>query len=117
MERGFVSDQMRSGRIVSHGKITDLTNGFKFKNEVPFSLLILPKINVTSGVISAPTNIGLVVSCKMFQDDEFSDYPVYFNNETVAAIREIAPGAINTEEYDIYWGSGSKAELMEELVD
>ena len=112
MERGFVSETMRTGRIIWHTQITDLTNGFKLANEVPFSILMVPKANVTEGVISAPTNLGIYVNMKMYQDDDFSNWPVYFNNETIAAIREIAPDAINLETYDVFLGSGSKGELI-----
>ncbi|HCY40429.1 MAG TPA: hypothetical protein DHV48_03610 [Prolixibacteraceae bacterium] len=109
-EKGFVSDQMRSGRIVSHGQITDLTNGFKPTNEVTFSIIVIPKANITAGVISAPTDLGIMVSMAMYQDDGFSDYPVYFNTETIALIKEIEADAIPLETYDVYWASGSKVE-------
>jgi len=110
-EKGFVSDQMRSGRIVSHGQITDLTAGFKPVNAVNFSIVVIPKANITTGVISAPTNIGIMVSMAMYQDDDFSDYPVYFNNETIALIKEIEADAIDLDTYDVYWSSGSKVQL------
>lgn len=110
-ETGLVTEVMRTGRIVSHGQITDLTNGFKPSNGVNFSIIVIPHNDVTAGVIAPPTNLGIMVSMKMYQDDDFSDYPVYFNQESLALIKEIEAGAISTDDYDVYWASGSKVQL------
>ena len=112
-EKGHVSETMRTGRIIWHTQITDLSNGFQLANAVPFSLLVVPKANVTAGVISAPTNLGLVVSCRMYQDDDFFFFFLYFNTETVAAIMELDIDAIALDTYDVYVGCGSKGQLME----
>lgn len=43
MGKGYVSEFMSGGRIVAHGKITDLSDGFKLSNGVPFSVYVRPK--------------------------------------------------------------------------
>jgi hypothetical protein len=105
MNKGFVSSEMAAGRISSHKKITDLTNGFKLENGTHFTLFIVPKANVTAGVIGVPDNAGLMVDCKLYQDDDSSDFPVLFNQWTEAAIQEISADAIDLTTYDVYWGA------------
>lgn len=103
--KGYVSEIMNSSRIVSHGKIAALP--FKFTSFNPFSILVIPKINVTAKVISSPETAGLLVDCKCYQDDTSSNLPVMFNQWTEAAIIEIAEDAIDLETYDVYWGAGA----------
>ena len=43
MGKGYVSEFMSGGRIVAHGKIADLTNGFRLSNGAPFSVYVRPK--------------------------------------------------------------------------
>lgn len=105
MNKGYVSEIMNSSRIVSHGKIAQLP--FKFTTFNPFSILVIPKANVTAGVIAAPDNAGLLVNCKCFQDDASSNLPVLFNQWTEAAIIEIPADAIDLDVYDVYWGAGA----------
>lgn len=38
-QKGYISEFMNGGRIVSHGKINDLSNGFKLPGDVPFSFM------------------------------------------------------------------------------
>lgn len=102
--KGYVSETMNSSRICSHGKITELP--FKFTSFNPFSIFVIPKANVAAKVISTPTNVGLLVDCKCYQDGTSSDIPVLFNQWTEAAIIEIAEGAIDLATYDVYWGAG-----------
>jgi len=100
----YVSESMNAGRILSHGKISALP--FTFTSFNPFSIFVVPKANVTSGVISTPDNAGMLVDCKCYQDDASSDIPVLFNQWTEAAIIEIAEDAIDLDDYDVYWGAG-----------
>lgn len=105
MTKGYVSETMNSSRICSHGKIAELP--FKFTSFNPFSIFVVPKANVTAGVISSPDNSGLLVNCKCFQNDNASDLPVLFNQWTEAAILEIPDAAIDLAVYDVYWGAGA----------
>lgn len=110
MAKGFVSDLMGSLRILSHGKITSLTAAFSLSNKQPFSIFVVPKANVTAGVISIPDNAGLLVGCKCYQDDNASDLPVLFNQWTEAAIIEVSATAIDLTTYDVYWAAGCDVE-------
>jgi hypothetical protein len=107
MRKGYVSPEMFAERVLAHGKIASLTTGFKFTVFIPFSIFVVPKSNVTTGVISSPSNAGLLVNCKCFQDDVNSNLPVLFNQWSEAAIIEIAVNAIDLDVYDVYWGACS----------
>ena len=48
MGKGYVSEFMSGGRIVAHGKIADLTNGFRLPNGAPFSVYVRPKFGVSA---------------------------------------------------------------------
>lgn len=39
-QKGYISETMNGGRILSHGKITDLSNGFKLPDGALFSIYI-----------------------------------------------------------------------------
>ena len=41
--QGYISEFMNGGRILSHGKIESLANGFSLPNDALFSLYIRPK--------------------------------------------------------------------------
>lgn len=84
-------------RILSHGKITDLTNGFR-KN-VPFSVYVRPKNDTLAQ--------DILISCRCFCDEDTTALPVPLNDWTPAAIVEIAPNAIDLSEYEVYWGAGN----------
>ena len=63
---------MNGGRILSHGKIESLANGFSLPNDALFSLYIRPKYSSST--------VDTVLSVKCYQDDEFSDAPVVLND-------------------------------------
>lgn len=84
-------------RILSHGQITDLANGFR-KN-VPFSVYVRPKTDTIA--------TDILLKCLCFCDEEQTFLPVPINDWTPAAIVEIAPNAIDLSEYDVYWGAGN----------
>lgn len=107
MGKRIVSGEMQAARIAAHGKITSLTSAFKLASGNPFSIFVIPKANISNGVISQPDNVGLVVTLKCLQDDASAAFPVMFNTWTEAAIVQIDASAINLTTYDVYWGSGN----------
>ena len=100
-KKGYISEFMNGGRIVSHGQITDLSSGFSLPNEVPFSVYIRPKYSASE--------MDTVMSVKCYQDEEFSDAPIAYCDWSPMAITEIAPSSI-LDTCDVYWGSGSYVE-------
>ena len=105
MAKGYISEVMGAGRVLSHAKIAELP--FKFNSANTFSVFIVPKANVTAGVISAPDNTGILLNCKCYMDDNASNLPVIFNQWGEAAITEIPAEAIDLATYDVYWGAGA----------
>jgi hypothetical protein len=103
MAKGFISEQMRSSRILSHGKIASLESAFSLHGEIPFSLFIVPTDDPTE---TAP----VLIDCKLYQDDDSSDCPFALNCWNEAAVVEIADSAIDLTKYDLYWGAGDNAE-------
>lgn len=96
-----VSDFMSGGRILSHGKITSLASGFKLKNDMPFTVYIRPK--------NGSTDIDVIIPVKLRKENDTTDVPVTFNDWSPLAITEIGASTI-TDDNDVYWGSGEKAE-------
>lgn len=101
-QKGYISEFMNGGRIVSHGQIKDLSNGFKLPNGEPFSIFIRPKYSVST--------LDTVLSVRCSQDNEFSDAPVAYNDWSPLAVTEIAPNTDILTTNDVYWGSGSYVE-------
>lgn len=101
-ERGYISEFMSGGRIVSHGKIESLAQGFKLPGDKLFSVYIRPK--------SAGTHVDTVLSVKCYQDKAFSDAPVALYDWSPMAIKEIAPNDEILSTCDLYWGSGTAVE-------
>lgn len=102
-KKGYISEFMGGGRIVSHGKITDLTEGFSLPNGALFSIYVRPRNSGDSAV-------DTILSVKCYQDDDFSEAPIVYNDWSPLAIRELAPDAEVLELCDIYWGSGQNIE-------
>ncbi len=92
-------NEMQSLRVLSHGKITDLTSGFKLPKQVPFSVYVRPK--------DTTLDYDVVINAKCISDGEVSALPVPLYNWTPAAIVEIAPNAISLTDYDVFWGAGN----------
>lgn len=65
--QGYISEFMNGGRILSHGKIENLADGFSLPNDALFSIYIRPKYSSST--------VDAVLSVKCYQDDEFSDAP------------------------------------------
>ena len=102
MPKGYISEFMGGGRIVSHGQIKDLSQGFKLPNGAPFSIYIRPKYSVST--------LDTVLSVRCYQDNDFSDAPVAYNDWSPLVISEIAPNSDILTTNDVYWGSGQCVE-------
>lgn len=97
-KKGYISDFMGGGRVVSHGKIADLSEGFSLPSGNPFSVYVRPKYSVST--------LDTVLSVRCYQDESMSDAPVPFNDWSPLAITEIAPDSEFLKTNDVYWGSG-----------
>lgn len=87
--------EMYSLRVLSHGQITDLSQGFDLGGK-PFSVFVRPK--------KVTMEANVLLNCKCICDKEASDLPVPIGDWTPAAIASISPNAISLSEYDVYWG-------------
>ena len=96
MPKGFISEQMGSNRILSHGKITSLP--FKFNSYNPASLFIIPKVENGNPIL---------INCRLYMDDTISPCPFVVNAWTETAVMEIPTGGVDLANYDIYWGAGA----------
>lgn len=101
-QKGYISEFMNGGRIVSHGKINDLSNGFKLPGDVPFSVYVRPKFSTST--------LDTVLSVRCTQDEQLSEAPIVFNDWSPMAIVELAPDTEVLATNDIYWGSGCYVE-------
>ena len=81
---------MYSLRILSKGKVTDLSNGFALGG-VPFTVFVRP---------------STLLKCKLICDKEFGMFPVPIGDWTPGAITVISPNGIDLSVYDVYWGAG-----------
>lgn len=103
----YVSEQMFVSRICSHGQVTDLSKGFKLKDEQPFSLFVKPK--------SATTGVAITVDVRLYKETEASPCPCTLNSwQELEVVELAASNAELLEKYDIYWGCGSGAKLVSE---
>lgn len=100
--KGYISEFMNGGRIVSHGKIESLAQGFKLPKDALFTVYARPKTQTA--------DFDAVLSVKCYQDDSFSDAPVPLYDWSPLAIREIAPDEEILTVCDLYWGSGETLE-------
>lgn len=105
MKKDYVSEVMGSTRILSHGKVLSLTQGFSLPNKQAFSIFAVPK---QGSEISGNT---IILSVRLNQDEEASDVPVLLNEWSTLAIEEIAANQNDVlSQVDIYWGSGNYIE-------
>lgn len=88
---------MYSLRILSKGKVADLSNGFNLGG-VPFTVFVRPKKAVME------TNVVLPV--KLICDKKAGEFPVPLGDWTPGVIAEISPNAISLNDYDVFWGAG-----------
>lgn len=98
MSKGYISEYVGGGRIVSHGQINDLSSGFNLPQGELFSIYVRPKGETEE------TDIILDMLC--YQDEESSPCPVGLREWCPMLIRTLAPAEGVTDNYDIYWGSG-----------
>lgn len=92
-------NEMQTLRVLSHGKVTDLSSGFKLANKVPFSVYVRPKETTVQSDVT--------ITAKCICDENASELPVPLCDWTPAAIVELAPNAISLADYDVYWGAGN----------
>lgn len=85
-------------RILSKGKISDLSNGFKVNDGKPFSIYVRPK--------EASSDIDLLVRCKCIADREMSEVPIPLNDWTPLALLRLDANAIDLSKYDVWYGCG-----------
>lgn len=97
----YVTEQMFSSRITCHGRISDLSKGFRLLNDQPFSLYIRPKSATT-------TVVDVLVNVKLYKEDSFSPMPVgiYCWNELMALELDASNAGL-LEQFEIYWGAGN----------
>ena len=105
INNNYVSPEMSAGRIVSKGKICDLSKGFRLKEGKPFSVYVRPKTLST-------LERDVMLNCKLYAEDEFSDVPVTLFSWVELCIVEIAPQCGLLNSYDIYWGAGNPAQIF-----
>jgi hypothetical protein len=98
---GYLSEEMKAGRIACHGKITSLANGFKLKDGGPFSLFIIPNDGSTTPVKA---------DAKLADDAAVSECPFAVNGWTETLVLELPANAIDLTTHAVYWGSPEKGE-------
>ncbi|KAA6322592.1 hypothetical protein EZS27_027882 [termite gut metagenome] len=100
---GYVSEFMRAGKIAAKGQITDLSQNFKLKNGIPFSLYLRPK--------TVTDEADRIIHCQLYQEPEISSVPVGFNDWQPLAIMELTADTTLLDECDVWWGAGEEARL------
>lgn len=115
-KKGYISETMGSGRIVSHGKVEFSPNltipGTQIKvfslapANIPFSIYIRPK---NSDVDAA----DVLVYVKCYQDNGFTETPIPLNDWTPLSIMAISCYNFDYQDYDIYWGAGTYVDVAE----
>lgn len=105
VNNNYVSPEMSAGRIVSKGKISDLSKGFRLKDGKPFSVYVRPKTLST-------LERDVMLNCKLYAEEEFGDVPVTLFSWVELCIVEIAPSTELLNGYDIYWGAGMPAQIF-----
>lgn len=96
----IMDNNMTSLRILSHGQITDLSEGFKLEHDAPFSIFVIHKV---------PTLVQYTtVKCRCLSDrGKATALPVILGDWSPAMVTYISPKAIDLNQYDVYWGSGA----------
>jgi hypothetical protein len=102
-QKGYISEFINGGRIVSHGKVENLDNGFSLPNNMPFSVYIRPKAETAK--------IDVVMNVRCWQEQVFSDAPFVLNDWSPLAVSAIGADSSILEHYDVYWGCGSAVEV------
>lgn len=104
----YVSEQVFSSRIVSHGQVESLAHGFRLKDGQPFSLYIRPK-----SVTTVTTDV--LVNVRLYKEDKCSPMPVgVYCWQELMAVELDASNAELLNEYEIYWGAGNTGTPVEQ---
>jgi hypothetical protein len=98
---GFISEEQRSGRLISGGKITSLATAFKLADGEPFTIYILPTTGTGTTEILTVKMPGNAAACPM---------PFMVEEWNPLLITEISADDILST-YDIYWASGDEANV------
>jgi len=99
MANRSATSELRAGRVMSHGKIADLTTGFKLDGGgTPFALFIIEK--------ATGDTIPVIVDCETWLGDSAEDCPFTPNVWDVPLLYSISNDGIDTDLYDVYWGAG-----------
>lgn len=94
----FQNDTMSANRILAHGIIEHLENGFKLPNGIPFSIYIRPKEKTDEN--------DVIIVCKCYRDDYFQEAPVNIGGWSELAIEAIESINFDSSKYEVYWGAG-----------
>jgi hypothetical protein len=103
MSDKYVSIPMSTGRVLSHGEITDLSEAFSLSGGVPFSVFVKP-ITGTDDIVE--------ITCKCYLDSTASALPVVAGKWDEAAIVEISAAGIDLAEYKVFWGAGALPKVV-----
>jgi len=106
--KGYINQSMSAARILSHGEVTDLSEGFSLKGEVPFSILILPAAAIDNTEVETPEKFAVLLNCELYLDKSESPLPVILGQWSEAAMLRIAPDALNLTDYRLFWGAGGE---------
>ena len=96
----YIPEYISASRIVAHGKIESLANGFSLPNKEGFTIYARPKVGAE---IATP---DIVLSVKCMTDDKAAEIPVTLNEWNKLYLESIAPNADILESVDLYWGTG-----------
>jgi len=96
----YIPEYVSASRIVAHGKIESLANGFSLPNKEGFTIYARPKVGAE---IATP---DIVLSVKCMTDDKAAEIPVRLNEWNKLYLESIAPNADILESVDLYWGTG-----------
>ena len=96
----YIPEYISASRIVAHGKIESLANGFSLPNKEGFTIYARPKVGAE---IATP---DIVLSVKCMTDDKAAEIPVRLNEWNKLYLESIAPNADILESVDLYWGAG-----------
>lgn len=93
----FISELVRSGRIVSGGKIVDTSEAFSLEGGQPFALFL--KKNGSEETVQ-------VLNVTLLANEAASDFPFLVEHWSEAMITSLNSVDGEVSGYDIYWGAG-----------
>lgn len=95
MDKGYVTSYMYVSRISKHGNITEAG---VFRKETPFTVFFAPLGENTGSIV--------IASCRLYQDNDRSNFPIQPAVWTEAQIMEIEITSDMIGKYQIFWGAG-----------